>query len=90
MVQEEAKFTKNDLLGKQEQSEPAELEGSFTSPGTTEAVKTKKIADSCMLAAMGLLGVSAILFCAGKKHLGLFTGQLVAPLLLFGIYHQKE
>lgn len=40
------------------------------------------------LAGAALIG-GAALKCLGHKHMGLFVGQLAAPILLCGIYHKK-
>ena len=38
-------------------------------------------------AALGSIGVSALLKLAGKDHWSLFVGQWPPTFLLFGIYH---
>lgn len=41
-----------------------------------------------LAAALTVMGVSAALQVARKKHLSLFIGQWAAPFLLFGIYNK--
>jgi hypothetical protein len=44
--------------------------------------------DIFLWSAVGLMIVSASLHVAKQKHAGLFVGQWVAPMLLFGIYNK--
>jgi len=44
--------------------------------------------DVFLWAALGSMGVSAMLKCFGKKHDALFVGQWAAPFLLLGVYNK--
>jgi len=51
--------------------------------------KTANIpSDVFLWAALGSMGVSAVLKCLGKKHDALFFGQWTAPFLLLGVYNK--
>jgi hypothetical protein len=51
--------------------------------------RTSQIPSSAYLgAALGSMGLAAILRMAGKKHASLFVGQWAAPLLLMGVYNK--
>ena len=44
--------------------------------------------DIFLWSAIGVMGASLVLQLARKKHISLFVGQWVAPLLLFGVYNK--
>ena len=51
--------------------------------------RTSQIPSSAYLgAALGSMGLTAILRMAGKKHASLFVGQWAAPFLLMGVYNK--
>lgn len=53
-----------------------------------EQETAKLPSDIFLWAALGSMGVSALLQVTGKKRAGLFVGEWVAPLLLFGVYNK--
>ena len=53
-----------------------------------EQQTAKLPSDTFLWAACGCMGASLLLQCTGNKHAGLFVGQWVAPLMLFGIYNK--
>lgn len=55
---------------------------------TIEEQTAKLPSDTFLWAAIGSIGVSALLQVAGKKTASLFVGQWVAPFLLFGVYNK--
>jgi hypothetical protein len=56
--------------------------------GTIES-RTSQIPSVAYLgAALGSMGLAAILRMAGKKHASLFVGQWAAPFLLMGVYNK--
>ena len=75
---------------------PKELQGSlYNEPGEEGPVaksiekQTAKISSDVFLwAALGSMGVSALLQFTGKKRASLFVGEWVAPFLLFGVYNK--
>jgi hypothetical protein len=55
---------------------------------TIEQQTAKLPSDVFLWGAVGCMGASWLLQLTGQKHAGLFVGQWVAPLLLFGIYNK--
>lgn len=55
---------------------------------TIEEQTAKLPSDTFLWAALGAMGASAIFQLMGKKHVSLFVGDWVAPLLLFGVYNK--
>ena len=53
-----------------------------------ESQTAKLPSDTFLWAAVGAMGVSAILQLSGAKDKSRFFGQWVAPLLLFGVYNK--
>lgn len=55
---------------------------------TIEEQTAKMPSNVWLWAALGAIGVSMLLHGTGKRKDGLFVGQWVAPLLLFGVYNK--
>jgi hypothetical protein len=55
---------------------------------TIEQQTAKLPSDVFLWAALGSIGVSAILQLSGKQKVSLFVGQWVAPFLLLGVYNK--
>ncbi len=55
---------------------------------TLEQQTAKLPSDTFLWAAVGSMGVSALLQVMGKKKASLFVGDWVAPMLLFGVYNK--
>jgi hypothetical protein len=55
---------------------------------TIEQATAKLPSDPFLWAACGCMGASLLLQMTGSKHAGLFVGQWVAPLMLYGIYNK--
>lgn len=55
---------------------------------TIEEQTAKLPSDTFLWAAVGAMGVSAIMQFTGHKNKSQFFGQWVAPLLLFGVYNK--
>jgi len=55
---------------------------------TIEEQTAKLPSDVFLWAALGSIGVSAMLQIAGKQKVSLFVGQWVAPFLLLGVYNK--
>ena len=55
---------------------------------TIEQQTAKLPSDTFLWSAVGAMGASAIFQLMGKKHISLFIGDWVAPLLLFGVYNK--
>jgi len=53
-----------------------------------EQQTAKLPSDTFLWAAVGSMGVSALLQMMGKKKASLFIGEWVSPLLLFGVYNK--
>ena len=53
-----------------------------------EQQTAKLPSDIFLWAALGSMGVSALLQLTGKKRASLFVGEWVAPFLLFGVYNK--
>lgn len=53
-----------------------------------EQQTAKLPSDTFLWTAIGAMGASAIFQLMGKKHISLFIGDWVAPLLLFGVYNK--
>jgi hypothetical protein len=53
-----------------------------------EKQTAKLPSDTFLWAAVGSMGVSALLQLMGKKQASLFVGDWVAPMLLFGVYNK--
>jgi len=69
----------NILKNKQEEGDIAK---------TIESVTSRFPSDIFLWSSMAAMAASAVLQAAGKRHIGLFFGQWVAPLLLFGVYNK--
>lgn len=68
-------------------SDPAEqTEGAVAR--TIEEQTAKLPSDLFLWAALGSMGVSAVLQLSGKQKTSLFVGQWVAPFLLLGVYNK--
>jgi hypothetical protein len=70
---------KNIVNGAQKEGKTAKTIESFTS---------RLPSDLFLWSAMGAMAGSAALQLTGQKKIGLFLGQWVAPLLLFGVYNK--
>jgi hypothetical protein len=55
---------------------------------TIEQATAHLPSDTFLWAACGCMGASLLLQLTGCKHAGLFVGQWVAPMMLFGIYNK--
>jgi hypothetical protein len=55
---------------------------------TIEQQTAKLPSDLFLWAAVGSIGVSALLQITGKQKFSLFVGQWVAPFLLLGVYNK--
>jgi hypothetical protein len=55
---------------------------------TLEQQTAKLPSDVFLWAAVGSMGVSAMLQLIGKKHASQFVGEWVSPFLLFGVYNK--
>ncbi|HEX8073105.1 MAG TPA: hypothetical protein VF546_24370 [Pyrinomonadaceae bacterium] len=55
---------------------------------TIEQQTAKLPSDLFLWAALGSIGVSALLQVSGKQKVSLFVGQWVAPFLLLGVYNK--
>ena len=55
---------------------------------TIEEQTAKLPSDIFLWAALGSIGVSALLQVSGKQKVSLFVGQWVAPFLLLGVYNK--
>ncbi|HEU6453416.1 MAG TPA: hypothetical protein VFT57_18500 [Gemmatimonadaceae bacterium] len=55
---------------------------------TIEEQTAKVPSDAFLWAALGSMGVSAILQITGKKHESLFVGQWAPSFLLLGVYNK--
>jgi hypothetical protein len=55
---------------------------------TIEQQTAKLPSDLFLWAAIGSMGVSALLQLAGKQKESIFIGQWASPLLLFGVYNK--
>lgn len=55
---------------------------------TIEQQTAKLPSDVFLWAAIGSIGVSAVLQLMGKKKASLFVGEWVSPFLLFGVYNK--
>jgi hypothetical protein len=55
---------------------------------TIESYTSKIPSDLFLWSAMGAMAASAVLQLTGQRRIGLFFGQWVAPLLLFGVYNK--
>jgi hypothetical protein len=70
---------KNLLKNKQKEGEVAK---------TIESVTSSLPSDLFLWTAVGAMAASLVFQAVDKKHIGLFFGQWVAPLLLFGVYNK--
>jgi hypothetical protein len=70
---------KNVLKNKQEEGKVAK---------TIESVTSKFPSDLFLWSAIGAMVASAALQLTDRKHMGLFFGQWVAPILLMGVYNK--
>src|SRR5215211_4975563 len=75
-----------------DQSDSQMTQGQQHSEGTVartiEQQTAKLPSDMFLWAAVGAMGASAVFQLLGKKHVSLFVGDWVAPLLLFGVYNK--
>jgi hypothetical protein len=55
---------------------------------TIESQTAKLPSDVFLWSALGILAASTTLFFVNQRHTSLLVGQLVAPMLLFGIYNK--
>ena len=55
---------------------------------TIEQQTAKLPSDVFLWSAVGAMGASAVAGLMGNKHVSLFIGNWVAPLLLFGVYNK--
>ncbi len=55
---------------------------------TLEQQTTKLPSDVFLWAALGSMGVSAVLQMTGKQKASLFVGQWASPFLLLGVYNK--
>lgn len=55
---------------------------------TIEEQTAKMPSDTFLWAALGSMGVSAVLQLTGKKHESLFVGQWAPSFLLLGVYNK--
>jgi hypothetical protein len=53
-----------------------------------ESQTAKLPSDIFLWSALGILAASTTLFFVNQRHTSLLVGQLVAPMLLFGIYNK--
>jgi hypothetical protein len=53
-----------------------------------EEQTAKLPSDTYLFASISAMAVSLTLTCMGRRHMGLFVGQWVAPFLLFGVYNK--
>lgn len=74
------------MAGPQEDGLREHSEG--TVARTIEQQTAKLPSDIFLWAAVGAMGVSALLQLTGKQKESLFIGQWVSPLLLFGVYNK--
>ncbi|MEP6922570.1 MAG: hypothetical protein ABI967_15715 [bacterium] len=66
-----------------------ELEHSEGTVARTIEQQTAKLpSDVFLWAALGSIGISAILQLTGKQKQSLFVGQWVSPLLILGVYNK--
>ena len=79
-------------IAAQEQSQqpkPAEQQHDEGALAKAIEQQTAKLpSDVFLWAALGSIGVSALLQLTGKKRASLFVGEWVAPFLLFGVYNK--
>lgn len=68
------------------QSEIEHSEGTLAR--TIERETAKLPSDVFLWAALGSMGVSAVLQLTGKQKTSLFIGQWASPLLLMGVYNK--
>lgn len=55
---------------------------------TIEDQTAKLPSDVFLWSAIGIMAASLVLQVSRQKHVSLFVGQWVAPLLLFGVYNK--
>lgn len=65
---------------------PGAREDRFT--GAIESQTSRIPSSGFLAAAIGAMGLAAILKLAGKNSASLFFGQWAAPFLLFGVYNK--
>ena len=84
-------MTKQVSIGEQP-TQKSEIEAQQHKEGplarTIEKQTAKLPSDTFLWAALGSMGVSALLQFTGKKRASLFVGEWVAPFLLFGVYNK--
>lgn len=78
--------TSTSLTGQQQEELRQHTEG--TVARSIEQQTAKLPSDVFLWAALGSIGVSALLQLAGRQKESLFVGQWVSPLLLFGVYNK--
>ena len=73
-----------------QQNQAAQMEQHKEGPlaRAIEQQTAKLPSDIFLWAALGSMGVSAVLQLTGKKRASLFVGEWVAPFLLFGVYNK--
>jgi len=74
-------FTPKDGVVRGERSE-----GSLTKQ--IESVTTKVPSATFLTCAFGVMGASALLHLAGKRHDAIFVGQWVPAILIMGLYNK--
>ena len=80
-----------ELMGKENQhtdAQEAQEHGEGRVARTIEEQTAKMPSDVWLWAAFAAIGVSMFMHANGKREDGLFVGQWVAPLLLFGVYNK--
>jgi len=78
-------------MGKERDKQMGMTSGSHaegTVARTIEQQTAKLPSDAFLWAAVGAMGASAVFQLLGKKHMSLFVGDWVAPMLLFGVYNK--
>jgi hypothetical protein len=53
-----------------------------------ESQTSKLPSDIFLWSALGILAASTTLYFVNQKHTSLLVGQMIAPMLLFGIYNK--
>ena len=74
------------------------MENPMNNPELKEGDLTKKIEDCTarvpskfyLCTALTIMGASIFFKCKGHKHIALFLGQWVAPILIMGVYNKLD
>ncbi|HEU4586975.1 MAG TPA: hypothetical protein VFR95_14570 [Gemmatimonadaceae bacterium] len=74
--------------GEQQQTQEAREHSEGPVARTIEEQTARMPSDAFLWAALGSMGVSAILQITGKKHESLFVGQWAPSFLLLGVYNK--